>query len=125
MSELINQANGMAINTVVSRQTQEVQGAIFMAKQFPRDPIAAETRIIEACRNRRVADSAAYSFPRSGQTVTGPSIRLAEVVSQAWGNIDYGIIELSNENGLSEMMAYAFRLGWIYCADIRRQHGIL
>lgn len=117
MNSMINANNGLAINQVVSRQMQEVQGAIIMAKQFPRDVNASLDAIRAACRNRRVAESAEYVFPRGGQDVTGASIRLAEVVAQAWGNVDYGIIELSNSNGVSEMMAYA----WDIQTNVRRQ----
>ena len=117
MNSMINANNGLAINQVVSRQMQEVQGAIIMAKQFPRDVNASLDAIMAACRNRRVAESAEYVFPRDGQDISGASIRLAEVVAQAWGNIDYGIIELSSSNGVSEMMAYA----WDIQANVRRQ----
>ena len=109
-NELINQNNGMAVNMVVSRQSQEVQGAIFMAKQFPRDHIEASNRINKMCGRMNLAKVSQYTYPRGGQKINGPSIRLAEAVAQAWGNIDYGIIELSNANGLSEMMAYAWDL---------------
>src|SRR5690606_28696183 len=40
----------------------------------------------------------------------GPSIRLAEAHAQAWGNIDYRIIELENRLGESQLMAYAWDL---------------
>lgn len=109
-NQMINSNNGMAINQVVSRQMQEVQGAIFMAKQFPRNVQASVNAIKMACNNDRVAENAEYTFPRGGQNVTGASIRLAEVIAQSWGNIDYGIIELNNANGISEMMAYAWDL---------------
>jgi hypothetical protein len=111
MSEnLIKHENGMAINMVVSRQTEEVKGAIFMSKQFPRDTFAASQRINKMCSRKGLAEVSQYTFPRGGQKVNGPSIRLAEAIAQSWGNIDYGIIELSNSNGLSEMMAYAWDL---------------
>lgn len=117
MNNMVNPSNGLAVNQVVSRQMQEVQGAIFMAKQFPRDIDFALQNIKTVCENKRVAEAAEYIFPRAGQEIVGPSIRLAEVVAQAWGNIDYGIIELTNENGLSEMMAYA----WDLQTNVRRQ----
>jgi hypothetical protein len=110
MNELVNPNNGMAINMVVSRQSQEVQGAIYMAKQFPRDSFEASNKINKMCNRMTLAKISQYTYPRGGQKVTGPSIRLAEAIAQAWGNIDYGIIELSNSNGLSEMMAYAWDL---------------
>jgi hypothetical protein len=110
MNEIINQNNGMAINMVVSRQSQEVQGAIYMAKKFPRDTFEASNKINKMCNRMSLAKISQYTYPRGGQKVNGPSIRLAEAIAQAWGNIDYGIIELSNSNGLSEMMAYAWDL---------------
>lgn len=109
-NELIKADNGMAVNMVVSRQSQEVQGAIFMAKQFPRDQFEASNRINKMCSRMSLAKVSQYTYPRGGQKVNGPSIRLAEAIAQAWGNIDYGVIELSNSNGLSEMMAYAWDL---------------
>lgn len=95
---------------MMSRQTQEVQGAIFMAKQFPRDEYAATQRIERMCERMSLAEQAVYSYPKGGKQVTGPSIRLAEAVAQAWGNIDCGVIELENKNGSSELMAYAWDL---------------
>lgn len=95
---------------MVSRQSQEVQGAIFMAKQFPRDEYRAIEKITRMCERMSLAEQATYSYPRGGKQVTGPSIRLAEAIAQAWGNIDCGVIELENKNGSSEMMAYAWDL---------------
>lgn len=109
-NELIKSDNGMAVNMVVSRQSQEVQGAIFMAKQFPRDQFEASNRINKMCGRASLAKVSQYTYPRGVQKINGPSIRLAEAIAQAWGNIDYGVIELSNSNGLSEMMAYAWDL---------------
>ena len=42
--------------------------------------------------------------------VTGPSIRLAEVLAQNWGNLDFGIVELEQRFGESSMLAYAWDL---------------
>lgn len=95
---------------MISRQTQEVQGAIFMAKQFPRDEYRAIERIERMCERMSLAEQATYSYPRGGKNVTGPSIRLAEAIAQTWGNIDCGVIELENKGGSSELMAYAWDL---------------
>ena len=95
---------------MVNRQTQEVQGAIFMAKKFPRDEYEAIEKIRRSCQRATLAEQAIYSYPRGGQNVSGPSVRLAESLAQNWGNIDYGIIELEQKDGKSEMMAYAWDL---------------
>lgn len=95
---------------VISRQAQEVQAAMVIAKKFPRDERAAANRILAACTRRSLAESAIYEYTRGGQTVSGPSIRLAEAVAQNWGNIDFGIIELEQKGGESQVMAYAWDL---------------
>ena len=95
---------------MVNRQAQEVQAAIVIAKKFPRDEYDAINRIKRACKRPKLAEQSLYSYSRGNQNVTGPSIRLAEAMAQAWGNIDYGILELEQKDGKSEMMAYAWDL---------------
>lgn len=103
-------ARNTATEMVTSRQMQEVQGQIVMAKKFPRNEVQSFNRIVQACQRRSLAEKAEYEYPRGGQKVTGPSIRLAEVAAQNWGNIDFGIIELEQRNGESQVMAYAWDL---------------
>lgn len=93
-----------------TRQAQEVQAAMIVAKRFPRDERESCNRILNACNRRSLAESAIYSFSRGGSEVTGPSIRLAECLAQNWGNIDFGYIELEQKNGESQVMAYAWDL---------------
>lgn len=95
---------------MISRQAQEVQAAMVVAKKFPRDEFLAIEKIKKTCQRVSLAEQAIYSYPRGGKNVTGPSIRLAEAIAQNWGNIDYGVIELEQKGGASEMMAYAWDL---------------
>lgn len=91
-----------------SRAVAEAQGKLLIAKRFPRDETAAYTKVINACKRRSLAEKAMYSYPRSGSTISGPSIRLAEELARCWGNIDFGIKELSQKDGESEMQAYCW-----------------
>lgn len=105
----VSVAAGNAMATAESeRAIQEVQAAMVIAKKFPRNPMEAMDRIINACTRVSLANSALYCYPRGGQEVTGPSIRLAEAMAQEWGNIQYGIRELSAENGMSTVEAFAW-----------------
>ena len=97
-------------NSLATRQAQEVQAAMVIAKKFPRDEFEAYERIRKACQRKNLAESATYMYPRGGTKVTGPSIRLAEALAQSWGNIDYGIIELEQNDKYSSVMAYAWDL---------------
>lgn len=93
-----------------SREMEEVKGQIFMAKEFPRNVFQSEQRILDACKRPELAHSAVYSYPRGGTKVEGPSIRLAEVLAQNWGNLSFGVKELEQREGESVAMAYAWDL---------------
>lgn len=99
-----------AVQTMVGRYTQEVQGMIYMSKQFPRNTFESWNRIKQACQRKSLAEVSSYAYPRGGEKITGPSIRLAEVLAQNWGNMAYGVNEIEQKNGESTCMAYAWDL---------------
>lgn len=102
------QARSAAAEMVATRQSEQVKAALFSAKQFPRDQQLSFNRIIQACKRKKLAEEAIYEFPKGGSKVNGPSIRLAEVLAQNWGNMEYGVIELEQTNGVSKMESYAW-----------------
>lgn len=104
------QSGGVLAQASASREMEEVKGQIFMAKQFPRNVFQSEQRILDACKRPALAQTAVYRYPRGGQSVEGPSIRLAEVLAQNWGNLAFGIKELEQRPGESVAMAYAWDL---------------
>lgn len=113
----MNELTGTQFNTrsagtemIISRQAQEVQAAMVIAKKFPRDEMESYNRIIKSCKRKTLADQSMYEYPRGKEKVSGPSIRLAEAIAQNWGNIDFGIVELEQKNGESQVMAYAWDL---------------
>ena len=104
-------ANNMASTMALvesERAIQEVQAAMTIAKKFPRNEQAATDQILLACCRENLANSALYTYVKGGQEITGPSIRLAEAIAQQWGNLQYGIRELSNENGVSEVETFCW-----------------
>ena len=103
-----NGINAGAVTIESSRAVAEAQGKLVIAKQFPRNEYAAYEKAINACKRKSLAEKAMYAYPRGKETVSGPSIRLAEELARCWGNIDFGIKELSQKEGESEMQAYCW-----------------
>lgn len=112
LSEQFNQQNQPSVlaQSSSSREMEEVKGQIFMARQFPRNVFQSEQRILDACKRPSLAQTAVYSYPRGKTKVEGPSIRLAEVLAQNWGNIAFGVKELEQREGESVALAYAWDL---------------
>lgn len=103
-----NNINQGVVEIESNKAIAEAQGKLVIAKRFPRDEMAAYERLMTACSRIGLAEKALYSYPRAKQTVSGASIRLAEEAARCWGNIDFGIKELSQKDGESEMMAYCW-----------------
>ena len=53
-------ATSAAAQMMVSRQAQEVQAAMVVAKRFPRDEVLAMDRILKACQRTSLAAAAVY-----------------------------------------------------------------
>lgn len=90
-----------------SRAIAEVQAAIVVAQQCPRDMVRAESDMKASTGRLSLANRAFYAVPNRG---TGPSVHLARELARIWGNIDYGVRELSRDDaeGRSEIQAFAW-----------------
>lgn len=105
-------AASQATSIEQSRAVAEVQAAVVIAQNRPRDEARALDKALQSCRTRELASTAFFKFPRGGQTVTGESIHLAIELARCFGNISYGIKELDRDDArkMSEMLAYAWDL---------------
>ncbi|TVM31205.1 hypothetical protein [Oceanidesulfovibrio marinus] len=104
----------MGMNTLATpdqaRAVAEAQAMLVLAKSAPRNENAAVLSIQKACKRRSLAERATYAYRRGGTMVTGPSVRLAEVLAAHWGNITYGFREVSRKRDSVEVEAFAWDL---------------
>lgn len=101
---------GQATAVEQSRAVAEVQAAIVVAQQCPRNIPAAIEAMRASCTQKGLAERAFFRYSRGGGTITGPSVHLARELARCWGNIQYGIAELRRDDitGVSEMQAFAW-----------------
>lgn len=85
---------------------------VVVAQQCPRDVTFALAEIRASCAQPALANKAFFRYTRAGSQITGPSIHLARELARCWGNLTYGITELSRDSktGTSEMSAWAWDL---------------
>lgn len=93
-----------------SRAAAEVQAAVVVAQQCPRNVQSAIAEMTQVCRNARLAEKAFFSYPKGKSTVSGPSVFLARELARIWGNLQHGLIEMRRDDqyGESEMQAFAW-----------------
>lgn len=93
-----------------SRAAAEVQAAVVVAQQCPRNIQTAVAQMRESCNQMFLAERAFYRYPKGGQTITGASVHLARELARCWGNVQYGLVEMRRDDqyGQSEMQAFAW-----------------
>lgn len=109
-SREVAQRQTTGIEQKKAEAVSQIQASHVMAKRFPRDEFESERRMLEACKRYSLAEQAVYAFPRGGQRVSGPSIRLAETLARSWGNLRYGFQELEQLEGRSTVEAFCHDL---------------
>ena len=100
--------SGFGDDPAIAREVATVQGQILIAKRFPRDVDLSLQKIERACSRTRLASLAVYQYQRGGTDITGPSIRLAEAVASAWGNVKYGFDVVESNELTNKVRAYAY-----------------
>lgn len=76
----------------------EIDSQIATAKAFPRSLKQSMDRALSmATVNEEVAASCTYAVPRSGKTIEGASVRLAEIVCSTFGNLRAGARVIAND----------------------------
>ncbi|WP_069769736.1 hypothetical protein [Streptomyces sp. LUP30] len=93
-----------------SRAVAEVQAAIVVAQQVPRDINSAISEMRQSCQQMFLAERAFFRYSRGSGNITGASVHLARELARCWGNIQYGLVEMrrDDEYAQSEMQAFAW-----------------
>lgn len=97
--ELVKQEVPNAAETALFLITKaEIDTQIATAKAFPRTIALAMKKAEDmATITEEVAASCTYALPRDGKTIEGPSVRLAEIIVNTWGNIRAGARVIEND----------------------------
>jgi hypothetical protein len=109
------QNHGAAVE--IAKAVREVEASLIVARAHRRDELAAYNSVIETCKRPSFAERAMYRYERAGQTVEGASIRLAEAMARAYGNLDFGIREIERSGNKSIVEAYC----WDYQTNVKRR----
>jgi hypothetical protein len=73
---------------IEAQNRSEIDVQIATAKKYPRNILRAkENAIVVATIDEETAKSCGYTVPRGGKSVSGPSVHLAKILVQQWGNL--------------------------------------
>lgn len=104
----------------------EIDTQIATAKAFPRSIKKFLDKALSiATINENVADSCAYALPRGNKTLEGPSVRLAEIVVGAFGNIRAGMRVIHNDGKTITAQGICHDLETNTCVTLEVKRSIL
>jgi hypothetical protein len=87
----------------------QIDVQISTAKLFPRNiKRSVENAIATATMDTETAATCTYSVPRGGKAITGPSVHLAKILAQCWGNmrIEAKVIGVEEKHVTSQAVAF-------------------
>lgn len=90
---------------VYNQDRANIDSQVATAKAYPRDMKKAVTNaIFISTMDNETAASCTYSVPRGGKPITGPSVHLARILVQCWGNvrIDAKVVDITDKHVISE-----------------------
>lgn len=93
------------------------------AKQYPRSiSRCANNAVAIATMDKDTAQSCGYALPRGGKPITGPSVHLAKIIAQQYGNLraEAKVVEITDKQVVSRGTAWDLENNYAVSFEVRR-----
>lgn len=93
------------------------------AKQYPRSiSRCANNAVAIATMDKETAQSCGYALPRGGKPITGPSVHLAKIIAQQYGNLraEAKVVEITDRQVVSRGTAWDLETNYAVAFEVRR-----
>lgn len=94
---------------VYEQDKAAIDGMIATAKQYPRNVRrSTDNALAIVTMDQETAATCTYSVPRGGKAITGPSVHLAKILAQSWGNlrIEAKVVAVDAKHVTSEAVCF-------------------
>jgi hypothetical protein len=112
-----------AIETIEATQRAEYDIQIATAKKYPRDLIKVKNNALAIITmDKQIAESCRYALPRDGKSISGPSVHLARILSQQYGNLraDSRVKQITNNQIISEAICFDLETNYAVKVEVRK-----
>lgn len=111
------------VEIIEAQQRAEYDIQIMTAKRFPRDLVRVKNNCLAiVTMDKETAASCRYALPRGGKTIDGPSIHLARIIAQQYGNIriDARVKQITDKQIVSEAVCFDLETNYACKVEVRR-----
>ena len=111
------------IDIYQSEEKAAIDIQIATAKAYPRDIIRSTNDAIAiVAMNKETAESCNYSLPRGGKPITGPSVHMARIIAQEWGNlrVESKVINITPNQIVSQAVCFDLQKNYAVKVEVRK-----
>lgn len=113
----------VSIDIYQSEEKAAIDTQIATAKAYPRDIIRATNDAIAiVTMSKETAESCNYSLPRGGKPITGPSVHMARIIAQEWGNlrVESKVINITANQIVSQAVCFDLQSNYAVKVEVRK-----
>lgn len=114
------EASEMAIDAI---ERANVDTQVATAKRYPRDLHRVRNNCIAiVTSDQNIAQSCGYALPRGNKPITGPSVHLARILAQQYGNIraEAKVVQITATQVISRGTAWDLENNYAVAFEVRR-----
>jgi hypothetical protein len=121
--EVIIIESGVIAGNVYQQDKATIDVQIATAKAYPRNlRRSTENAIAIVTIDKDTATTCTYSLPRGGKSITGPSVHLAKILAQCWGNmrIEAKVMSVDDKTLTSQGIAFDLENNLAIKVEVKR-----
>lgn len=122
--ELVSIESVTSVEIMEAQQRAEYDVQIATAKKYPRDLTRVRNNCVAiATMDKQTAESCRYAVPRAGKNISGPSVHLARIIAQQYGNLraDAKIKAVTDKEVISEAVAFDLETNYAVKVEVRKR----
>lgn len=122
-NEEITDAVQVSPQIIYQQDKAAIDVQISTAKAYPRNiKRSTENALAIVTMDMETAKTCTYSVPRGGKAITGPSVHLAKILAQVWGNmrVDAKVVSIDATTVTSESVCFDLENNLAIKAQVKR-----
>lgn len=119
----IIQVEAQSVTQLDAVEKANVDVQVSTAKMYPRNISRIKTNSIAlVTMDKETAQSCSYALPRGGKPITGPSVHLARILAQQYGNMraEARVVEITDKHIVSRATAWDLESNYAVAFEVRR-----
>ncbi len=113
-----------SVEVFEAQERASIDIQVATAKRYPRNlKRVKDASVVIATMNKETAEACRYSKPVDGKkSITGPSVHLARIVCQQYGNIrvQQRVKQITDKTIIAEAVAFDMETNYAVCVEARR-----